>query len=315
MGPGGADDRPGGVGFADLHALSDSDRTRAVAVVGVPQQVSSRGLVEALPIATRWADSLPESEAGLESWGAKVADDPEFAALMYRTLLTGEMGGQLFVRDIEVPEAGTRTAALAAVTGEAFFALPFEEAIQAFLARRLISPEEYRQMSARARAMAFSVSRMTSTELVKRVQSVLGRTLEDGGTYREFVASVRTGEVDLGITSTNPGYLANIFRTNTASSYGAGRLRQLTDPVVVAARPFLEFRTARDSRVSTGPEGHAQLEGVVFEQSDPGWREFSPPLRWQCRCGIVARRSEDVDRSRVVAASSLPRITAPGFGG
>lgn len=288
--------------------------------------MSSRGIVEALPISERWLDTLEEDLAfgRLESWGAKVADDPEFSALMYRTLLTGEMGGQLFVRDIEVPEAGTRTAALAAVTGEAFFALPFEEAIQAFLARRLISPEEYRQMSARARAMAFSVSRMTSTELVKRVQSVLGRTLEEGGTYREFVAAVRSGEVDLGITSTNPGYLENVFRTNTASSYGAGRLRQLTDPVVAAARPYLEFRTARDARVSGHGEpvgskawksGHAQLEGVVFEQGDPGWREFSPPLRWQCRCGIVARRAEDVDQSRVVAASSLPRTAiTPGFG-
>lgn len=312
MGAGGPDEPRGGVGHADLHALADDERERAVRTVGIPQQVSAAGIVEALPITATWLDSLEDAVAfgRIDQWGASIAEDPAFTALVYRTMLTADMGGQLFVRTIEVPESVTRVAPLAVVREDAFFALPFEEAIASFLARKLITPEEYRRLSADARARAFSVSRMTSDELVKRVRDTLGRTLEDGGTYRDFVASVRSGEIDLGIAPTSSGYLENIFRTNTATSYGAGRLRQLTDPAVVAARPFLEYRTARDSRVR---ETHAALEGVVFRQDDPGWRAFNPPLGYMCRCNLVARR--DADPSRVVLSSSLPRdAITPGFG-
>lgn len=275
--------------------------------------MSQAGLVDALPITARWLDDLERAASfgELEEWGARIAEDPEFAALIYRTQMTADMGGQLFVRTVEVPESLPRVTSLARVEQDAFFSMPFEEAIVAFLARGIISPAEYRRLSAEARARAFSVSRLTSDELVKRVRDVLGRTLEEGGSYREFVRQVRAGEVDLGITPTSSGYLENVFRTNVASSYGAGRLRQMTDPAVAAARPFLEYRTARDSRVR---ETHAALEGVVFRQDDPGWRDFNPPLGFQCRCNLVTRR--EADPSRVVLSSSLPRdaITA-GFGG
>lgn len=261
-------------------------------------------MLEALPLASAWIDSLSEALAfgKLDQWGQSVAEDPGFAALLYRTILTADMGGQLFVRQVEVPESLPRKAALARVDPTAFFALPFEEAIASFLERRLISPDEYRRLSDAARARAFSVSRMTSDELVKRVRDVLGRSLEDGGDYRDFVRRVRDGEVDLGISPTAPGYLENIFRTNTQSSYGAGRLRQMTDPAVVAARPFVEYRTARDSRVRAS---HAALDGVVFRQEDAGWHRLNPPLGFQCRCAAVTRRADQVDMSRVVDPATV----------
>lgn len=267
-----------------------------------------------MPITERWLDTLAEDLAfgRLDAWAARVAEDPSFTALVYQTLLTGDMGGQLFVRTVEVPESVPQTVSLAAtaIDRDSFFTLPFEEAIRAFLDRQIISPEEYRRLSADARARAFSVSRLTSEELVKRVRDVLGRTLEDGGDYRTFVQQVRDGEVDLGITPTASGYLENIFRTNTASAYGAGRLRQLANPVVAAARPFLEYRTAMDGRVR---ESHRRLAGVVFRQDDPAWSRLSPPLGFQCRCTLVARR--DADPSRVRDASEFLDIPEPGFGG
>ena len=268
-----------------------------------------------MPITSRWLDGLGEALAfgKLDAWGQRVAEDPGFAALVYRTLLIADMGGQLFVRTVEVPESAPRQAAMSgtAIERDAFFTLPFEEAIAAFLARRLITPAEYRQLSDAARARAFSVSRMTSDELVKRVRDLLGSSLEDGGDYREFVNSVRSGEIDLGIAPTSAGYLENIFRTNTQTAYGAGRLRQMTDPVVVAARPFVEYRTARDSRVRPT---HAALDGVVFRQDDPGWSRYNPPRGWQCRCAMVTRRADAVDLTRVRESATLDIQPDPGFG-
>ena len=119
----------------------------------------------ALPIADRWMETLAGAlEADkLDEWGASIEKDPQFAALVYQTLMTADMGGQLVVRTVEVPESAPRSVPLARVTGDAFFAMPFEEAIREFLARRLITPAQYRRLSAEARARAFSVSNMTST--------------------------------------------------------------------------------------------------------------------------------------------------------
>jgi SPP1 gp7 family putative phage head morphogenesis protein len=311
VGPRGEADGRGG--YADFHALAANEQDQAFAVIGVPQQVSAVGTLGALPIAASWLSDFPASEDGLDAWGARVAEDPAFTALIYRTLMMGDMGGQLFVRTVEVPEsAPQRAVKLDRVVSDSFFNLPFEEAIQAFLERGLVTPEEYRRLSAEARSQAFSVSRMTSDELVKRVRDLLTSTLEDGGDYRAFVESVRSGEADLGVTATSSGYLENVFRTNTQSAYGAGRLRQITNPVVMAARPFVEYRTAKDSRVRPT---HAQLEGVILRTDDPGFQRFNPPLGFQCRCSLVTRRAEDVDLSRVRDSSSLPEdAITPGFG-
>jgi SPP1 gp7 family putative phage head morphogenesis protein len=218
----------------------------------------------------------------LDEWGASIEKDPQFAALVYQTLMTADMGGQLVVRTVEVPESAPRSVPLARVTGDAFFAMPFEEAIREFLARRLITPAQYRRLSAEARARAFSVSNMTSTELVRRVREILADQLNQGVSLREFTASVRAGEVDLGVTPTSSYYLENIFRTNTQSAYGAGRLRQITAPEVMAARPFVEYRTAGDNRVRPN---HAALNRMVFRQTDPAWQRYAPPLGYQCFVG------------------------------
>jgi SPP1 gp7 family putative phage head morphogenesis protein len=283
VGAGGEPDRGGQLGYSDLWALSDDDRSQALETIGVPQQVSAAGVIDAVPIASSWLDSLAGAieRNDLAGWGERIASDEDFAALLYETLMKGDMGGQLFVRTVEVPESLPRKASLAVarIDPDAFFNLPFEEAIASFRERRLISPAEYRRLSDAAKARAFSVSRMTSDELVRRVQEILQRELESGASLQSFVDQVRDGEVDLGITATSPSYLENIFRTNTQSAYGAGRLRQMTDPVVVAARPYVEYRTARDNRVRPS---HAALNRVVFRQDDPGWTRYNPPLGFQC---------------------------------
>lgn len=255
------------------------------------------------------ADAVEQDK--LKAWGQRITSDPEYAALMYRTLLTADMGGQLVVRTVEVPESAPRSTALARVEGEAFFTMRFEEAIASFLARKVITPAEYRRLSAEARARAFSVSRMTSDELVRRVQAELQRTLDNGGSLRTFTAAIRADEVSLGIEPTSPSYLENIFRTNTQTAYGAGRLRQITNPIVMATRPYIQYRTAGDNRVR---ESHKLLDRVIFRQEDPDWRKYAPPLGFQCRCSLVTLRESQVDLTRVVAANTLTVEPDPGFG-
>lgn len=259
---------------------------------------------------------MEDVEAALTEWQARAEDDDAITASLFRTLLHGNMGGQLFVREVEVPEAGgeVRQLALPGVSAP-FFRLSFREALEAFLARRVVSPEVWESMNDLARQGAFSGARLASEAAAQRVFSLLESTLRQGGTLRDFQAAVSPS--DLGITADSPGYLENVYRTSTQMAYGQGRLTQLEHPAVLSARPHVQYRTAGDSRVRPS---HAALQGVIFDRdADPGWRRYAPPLGYQCRCALVTLRPDRVDSSAVVLSTDLasnvgsdPNWTGPG---
>ena len=163
-------------------------------------------------------------------------------------------------------------------------------------------------MDEAARAESFTAVRLAHETLVTRARDLLLRTLNEGGTFDDFRTALTEDEHVLGVTPSAPWYLETVYRTNVQMAYGAGRLQLLTSPAVAAVRPYLERRTAKDDRVRPS---HAALEGAVFRQDDPDIGAVSPPycggtLAFNCRCVLVARRAEDVDPSRVMAAADVP---------
>jgi SPP1 gp7 family putative phage head morphogenesis protein len=260
-------------------------------------------------------------EAGLAQWQESVQDDEALASALFRTRLQADMAGQLFVRAVEVPETDVVGQQIAASTRAlqdsdarpSFMRLAFEEALDSFLARGLVTQAQYREMIGIARRDSFSAVNLASDQLVSRARDLIQRHLAEGGSVRSFVAGMRDGSIGLGIEPATPHYIENVFRTNVQSAYGAGRLRQLEHPAVAAARPFVQYRTAGDNRVRPN---HAALEGVVFNRAeDPGWREFAPPLGFQCRCALRAVRASQVDK--VTLSSDIPEGVGadPGWTG
>lgn len=276
-------------------------------------------MLDAVPLWERWqqeiataieASSSPaEASAALARWAGSAENDEDIAASLYVASMQADMAGQLFVRTVEVPESAPLRA-LDDRQPPAFLTMEFQEAIDAFLAREVMTPEQFRLLSDAAKQRAFTATRLATDGLRQRAFEQLMASLESGSTLREFAASIRSDEVSLGITPSDPGYLETVYRTNVQAAYGAGRYRQITSPVVVAARPFVEYRTAGDSRVRPS---HAELNGKVFRQDDPGWSKYAPPNGFNCRCGVVVRRASDVDESRVVSASSLDVQPDDGF--
>ena len=260
-------------------------------------------------------------EAALTEWQASVAEDDALASSLFRTRLQADMAGQLFVRAVEVPESqpgGSRAASRRVLRDEpdsrpSFMRLSFEEALQAFLDRGLVTQAEYREMLATARRDSFSAVELASENLVLRARDLIARHLSEGGSLGTFVEDLRRGEVNLGVEPATPWALETIYRTNVQSAYGAGRLQQLEHPAVSAARPLVQYRTANDSRVRPN---HAALEGVVFDRStDPGWRQYAPPLGFNCRCVLrTVREAETVTLSSDVpeGAGADPGWAGPG---
>lgn len=263
-------------------------------------------------IATTIANSttIQDAAANLGLWAKRAAEDESIAGGIYSAAMQADLAGQLFVRQVEVPESMPERA-LADKSAAAFFSLPFDEAVQEFLGKRIVTPEEFRRLSDAARTRSFTATMLASDGLREHAFELLAKALQEGSTLRDFAAQLQAGEVSLGVTPSSPAYIETVYRTNIQSAYGAGRYRQITNPVVVAARPYIEYRTAQDSRVRPS---HALLDGVIFEQSDPNWSRYAPPNGYNCRCGIVTLRARDVDRSRVVASSDLPADTLPDSG-
>lgn len=253
------------------------------------------------------ADTPDTVQLRLQGWAERVAGSEEVAAPLYVASVQADLGGQLFVRAVEVPEAQPMRA-LRDEPAPSFLRMPFEEAIAYFLARRIVTPEEFRALSDAARQRAFTATQLATDELRARAYRMLLAALREGGTQAEFAQALRSEELSLGVTPSSPGYLETVFRTNVQAAYGAGRYRQLTSPAVVAARPFVEYRTARDSRVRPS---HAELDGLLFRQDDPGWSAYAPPNGFQCRCSMIARAT--ADGRRVVTASELTARPDPGF--
>jgi hypothetical protein len=80
-----------------------------------------------------------------------------------------------------------------------------------------------------------------------------------------------------------------IWETNLATSYAAGRNAQLTDPDLLARRPYWKYVHA-DGVMNPRPQ-HLAWNGLVLRHDHPFWQTHSPPNGWGCHCRIVAVRA------------------------
>lgn len=232
---------------------------------------------------------------------ARLDENNDFAFSVLRANLLTNLAGQLFVRDIE---AGHRVRKLNIDDPGTFLRLPFNEAIEHFLARGIISYEEFEKLSNEERARAFAVKDAAMANMIDRVKRDLDRAMKTGDvSLRDFINSYK-------IEGVAAHYSENLYRTATATSYQAGRLRQMQDPDVIDALPFWEYVTVGDDRVR---DFHAALNGKIWQASDPQALEYYPPLGYQCRCSVIAREDDGPGSSVVVPPLNL--AADEGFGG
>jgi SPP1 gp7 family putative phage head morphogenesis protein len=307
--------------FADVYALADDDeRQRAVELLGRPVDIAKDALERDLNPWVEWhsqitalaEESRDEGEflARLEEWSTKSREDEDIASGLYRSTMQSDMAGQLFVRLVEVPEALPESLReLSERRRPSFLRLPFSEAIDAFLRRAIVSPAEFARLSDEAKTRALTATLLASGQVTERAARELRAALESGSTLADFARALREQELSLGILPSDPVYVENVFRTNMASAYGAGRYRQIRSPAVRAARPFVQYRTAGDARVRSS---HARLRDLVFRQDDPEWPRYAPPNGFQCRCSVVTRASVP-EGLRVTDAATLTVLPDEGF--
>ncbi len=152
---------------------------------------------------------------------------------------------------------------------------PFEEAVDFF------------------RAKAFTIAGVSKADLMAEVKDEILSSMKTGGTLKEFRRNADMLFEKHGYDRLSNFRIDTIYRTNMQAAYQAGRYRQMTDPAIVAARPYWRYVAVMDA--ATRPT-HAALNGKIFPWDDPFWKTWYPPNGFNCRCTVQTVSQTELDR-------------------
>ncbi|WP_150212871.1 PBECR2 nuclease fold domain-containing protein [Candidatus Tokpelaia sp.] len=110
-----------------------------------------------------------------------------------------------------------------------------------------------------------------------------------------------------------------IYETNLRTAYAAGRYKQMTDPDMVKARPYWQYKHGFTRRPKAPRSHHLALDGLILRCDDLAWNEIYPPNGWGCTCGVVPlsrRQMERLGRTEPDPSPNLPkrRVIDPATG-
>ena len=173
------------------------------------------------------------------------------------------------------------------------FGTPFAEQI-AFLRRKLNLPtERWDDIMRSAHDRAFVVAGAAKADLLQDLRSAVERTMGSGGGLVEFRQQFKAVLAKTGWTGwTGEGSPAGqawrtrvIYQTNMATSYAAGRRRQMTEPDFAAERPF--WRYDHFDGVKHPRPAHQAWDGLTLPIEHDFWKTHFAPNGWGCRCEIL----------------------------
>lgn len=176
------------------------------------------------------------------------------------------------------------------------FDLPFDEAVNWFKAKKIVTRAEFDQMDEILKARAFTAAFVMSGDLLQEVYNASLEGVEKGQSYHEY--SHRTEGI-----LTGAWHRETVFRTNTLAAYGLGHYQQAM--ATAKLRPYVRYTAIMDTR--TRP-AHARLHGLTFRAEDPGVRNIWPPIGYNCRCSMHTLTEEEV------AGLKISKPTDPGIG-
>jgi len=250
-----------------------------------------------------------EAERVLATLQREMENDPRMADAIWQANAKTNLAGQLFIRDIEHPAA--RKHALADTPPPTFLNLDFREAIDFFAARNITTPEALEALLDSERFRSFSVAKAISEAVVRKAFERIQAALRGEGSLANFIEELSGGVDAGGYPGGVKAYLENVFRTNTSTSYNAGRFQQ---QVELAGDDDLVwvYSTAGDNRVRAS---HAALDGKAWPVGDAEARTVYPPNSFNCRCIIYIAERGDVDPGALSRAVDSTDAITDGFRG
>ena len=165
-----------------------------------------------------------------------------------------------------------------------------------FLRKKLNLPSEtWHDIQRGAHDRAFMVAGAMKADLLHDLRGAVDTAVLGGsiGEFRKQFKSIVqkhgwTGWTGEGTKAGEAWRTRVIYQTNLATSYAAGRRKQLMDPALLSRRPF--WRYIHDDSVTT-PRPHHKAwgdAGLTLRHDHPFWSTHFPPNGWGCKCRVVA---------------------------
>jgi phage gp29-like protein len=197
-------------------------------------------------------------------------------------------------------------------TDPAFSKRPQVEATKSFIEKEPVTRDVFDRMTASAKRRSFTVANAATKEIVRTVKRELVRQVAAGADLRNFKTAALDRMQAAGWTPKNPSHVETVFRTNVMTGYNSGRYRQMTQPAVVAARPYWQILGVGD-----GPprerKNHAAVNNAVLAASDPFWLKAYPPFGYNCRHRVRSLSKRQGEAIGITSGSTITDLPDPGF--
>ncbi|MCU0963553.1 MAG: phage minor head protein [Burkholderiaceae bacterium] len=176
------------------------------------------------------------------------------------------------------------TAPAAATFG---FGTPFAEQLDFFRRKLNLPTERWDDIMRAAHDRAFAVAGAAKADLLQDLRTAVDKAMESGslaGFRKDFRALVEhrgwTGWTGEGSKAGEAWRTRIIYQTNMATSYAAGRRRQMVDPEFAAIRPYWKY-VHSDGVLHPRPE-HQRWDGLTLPREHAFWKTHFAPNGWNC---------------------------------
>jgi len=192
------------------------------------------------------------------------------------------------------------------------FGTPFFEQLEFFRKKLNLPSEHWDDIQREAHDRAFIVAGATKADLLDDLQQSVFSRMADGRGLEEFRKDFRRIVGERGwqgwTGEGSPGGFAwrtrVIYQTNMATSYAAGRYRQLTDPEYLQLRPYWRYKHA--DGVMNPRLQHVALNGLTLRYDHPFWKTHFPPNGWFCHCRVVPVDAREYAKAQAAGLAEPP---------
>jgi len=172
---------------------------------------------------------------------------------------------------------------------------PFDEAVNAFLAREVMTRDQFNVVAAEMRTRAYTIAGINSAEILQSTHNSITSAIKDGQTLEDFKKFADS------TLFKSDWHQETVFRTNIQNAHGVGHWEQAQE--TKALRPYAMYTGISDNRIR---ETHAALVGMVFPIDHPFWSMYWPPWGYNCRCQPVTLSQYEVDAAGLQVSQLLP---------
>lgn len=174
----------------------------------------------------------------------------------------------------------------------------FQEQIDFFRGKLNLPTERWDDIKTAAHDRAFIVAGAQKADLLNDLRAAVDKSIKGGsiGEFRkDFAAAVQksgwSGWTGEGTKAGEAWRTRVIYQTNMATSYAAGRWKQLNDPELLKVRPFWRYIHS-DGVINPRPHHKAWGDsGLTLPADHPFWLTHFPPNGWGCHCYVQAVRA------------------------